>query len=44
MTFEGEIKRMEITLYILVFSTPMNSENLSEFVHSISYINSTIKS
>jgi hypothetical protein len=35
MTFGGEIKRMEITL-ILVFSTPMNRENLTEFVHFIS--------
>jgi hypothetical protein len=35
MTFGGEIKRMEIT-QILVFSTPMNGENLSEFVHFIS--------
>jgi hypothetical protein len=46
MTFGGEIKRMEITLY-LVFPTPVNRENLSEFVHFISnhcYINSTIKS
>jgi hypothetical protein len=43
MTFGSEIKRMEIT-YILVFSTPMNRENLSEFIHFISnhsYINST---
>jgi hypothetical protein len=31
----GEIKRMEIP-YILVFSTPMNKENLAEFVHFIS--------
>jgi hypothetical protein len=46
MTFGGEFKRMEIPL-ILVFSTAMNRENLSEFIHFISnhcYINSTTKS
>jgi hypothetical protein len=46
MTFGGEIKRMEITLYPCI-SNAMNRENLSEFVHFISnhcYINSTIKS
>jgi hypothetical protein len=34
MTFGGEIKRWKL-LHILVFSTPMNREYLSEYVHFI---------
>jgi hypothetical protein len=47
MTFGGEIKRKEITLYLCIFNAYEYRENLSEFVHFISnhcYINSTIKS